>query len=91
VLSFQLHVLSVFPDGSFLSILVPGVVLGLPLSAAFSQVLLKSIDGVYASEFIDVVRGRVLQGAVSQQDVSLVQGIMAAKARSRLRRTRAAC
>jgi peptide/nickel transport system permease protein len=125
VLSFQLHVLSVFPDGSFLSILVPGVVLGLPLSAAFSQVLLKSIDGVYASEFIDVVRakgagpawvffrhvlrnaagpgltvtgnilgtllggavvtetvfaragvGRVLQGAVSQQDVSLVQGFI---------------
>lgn len=125
VLSFRWHVLSVFPDGSFLSILVPSLVLGLPLSAAFSQVLLKSVDSVYASDFIDVVRakgagpywvffrhvlrnaaapgltvtgkilgtlvggavvtetvfaragvGRVLQTAVSLQDVSLVQGFI---------------
>lgn len=125
LLSFQWHVISVFPDGSLLSILVPGVVLGVQLSAAFAQVLQKSIDGVYASEFIDVVRakgagpywvffrhvarnaagpgltvagnilgtliggtvvtetvfaragvGRVLQAAVSTQDVSLVQGFI---------------
>lgn len=125
VLSFQLQVMSVFPDGSLLSLLVPAMVLGLPLSAAFAQVLLKSIERVYASDFIDVVRakgagaswvffrhvlrnaagpgltvagnilgtlvggavvtetvfaragvGRVLQVAVSQQDVSLVQGFI---------------
>lgn len=125
ILSFQLQVMSVFPDGSVLSLLVPSIVLGLPLSAAFAQVLLKSIDSVYASDFIDVVRakgasaswvffrhvlrnaagpgltvagnilgtlvggavvtetvfaragvGRVLQVAVAQQDVSLVQGFI---------------
>jgi len=125
VLSFQWHVISVFPDGSFLSVLVPSIVLALPLSAAFAQVLLKSVETVYASDFIDVVRakgagpywvffrhvarnaaapgltvagnilgtlvggtvvtetvfaragvGRVLQAAVSQQDVSLVQGFI---------------
>ena len=125
VLSFQLGLISVFPDGSFLSILVPSIVLSLPLSAAFAQVLLKSVDSVYKSDFIDVVRakgagpywvffrhvarnaaapgltvagnmlgtlvggtvvtetvfaragvGRVLQTAVSQQDVSLVQGFV---------------
>jgi peptide/nickel transport system permease protein len=125
VLSFQWHLISVFPDGSFVSILVPSVVLALPLSAAFTQVLLKSVETVYASDFVDVVRakgagpywvffrhvvrnaappgltvagnifgtlvggtvvtetvfaragvGRVLQAAVSQQDVSLVQGFI---------------
>lgn len=125
VLSFRLHLISVFPDGTFLSILVPAVVLALQLSAPFSQVLQKSIDTVYASEFIDVVRakgagpywvffrhvvrnaaapgltvagnilgllisgtvitetvfaragiGRVLQAAVSTQDVALVQGFI---------------
>jgi peptide/nickel transport system permease protein len=125
ILSFHWHVVSVFPDGSFLSILVPSVVLALPLSAAFTQVLLKSVETVYASDFIDVVRakgagpywvffrhvvrnaaapgltvagnilgilvggavvtetvfaragvGRVLQTAVSKQDVSLVQGFI---------------
>ncbi|WP_218831809.1 ABC transporter permease [Bordetella genomosp. 10] len=58
ILSFKLHLISVFPDGTFLSILVPSVVLALPLSAAFSQVLLKSVETVYASEFIDVVRAK---------------------------------
>jgi peptide/nickel transport system permease protein len=125
ILSFHWHVISVFPDGSLLSILVPSVVLALPLSAAFARVLLKSVETVYASDFIDVVRakgagpyrvffchavrnaaapgltvagnilgtlvggavvtetvfaragvGRVLQTAVSQQDVSLVQGFI---------------
>lgn len=125
VLSFRLGWISAFPDGTFLSILVPSVVLGLPLSAALAQVLLKSVDTVLESDFIDVVRakgagrhwvfwrhvvrnasgpgltvagtvlgtlvggavvtetvfaragiGRVLQTAVSQQDVSLVQGFI---------------
>lgn len=31
LLSFQLQVISVFPDGRFLSILVPSIVLALPL------------------------------------------------------------
>ncbi|WP_029107353.1 ABC transporter permease [Mycobacterium sp. URHD0025] len=125
VLSFQLGWISAFPDGTFLSILVPSLVLGLPLSATLAQVLLKSVDTVLASDFIDVVRakgadkhwvfwrhvvrnaagpgltvagtvlgtlvggtvvtetvfaragiGRVLQTAVSSQDVSLVQGFI---------------
>lgn len=125
VLSFQLGWISAFPDGSLLSILVPSLVLGLPLSAAIAQVLLKSVESTYESDFIDVVRakgagphwvfwrhvvrnaagpgltvagtvlgtlvggtvvtetvfaragiGRVLQAAVSQQDVSLVQGFI---------------
>lgn len=125
VLSFQLGLISAFPDGSLLSILVPSVVLGLPLSAAIAQVLLKSVETVLEQDFIDVVRakgagkhwvfwrhvvrnsagpgltvagtvlgtlvggtvvtetvfaragiGRVLQTAVSQQDVSLVQGFI---------------
>lgn len=58
ILSFKLHLISIFPDGTFLSILVPSVVLALPLSAAFAQVLLKSVETVYASEFIDVVRAK---------------------------------
>lgn len=125
VLSFRLGWISAFPDGTFLSILVPALVLGLPLSAAMAQVLLKSVETVLDSDFIDVVRakgagkhwvfwrhvvrnaagpgltvagtvlgtlvggavvtetvfaragiGRVLQTAVSQQDVSLVQGFI---------------
>lgn len=125
VLSFRLGWISAFPDGTLLSILVPSLVLGLPLSATMAQVLLKSVDTVLASDFIDVVRakgagkhwvfwrhvvrnaagpgltvagtvlgtlvggtvvtetvfaragiGRVLQTAVSQQDVSLVQGFI---------------
>jgi peptide/nickel transport system permease protein len=125
VLSFRLGWISAFPDGSFPSILVPSLVLGLPLSAAMAQVLLKSVDTVRAGDFVDVVRakgagkhwvfwrhvvrnaagpgltvagtvlgtlvggtvvtetvfaragiGRVLQTAVSQQDVSLVQGFI---------------
>lgn len=58
VLSFRWDLISVFPDGSFLSILVPSVVLALPLSAAFAQVLLKSVETVYASDFIDIVRAK---------------------------------
>jgi peptide/nickel transport system permease protein len=58
ILSFHWHIISVFPDGSFLSVLVPSVVLALPLSAAFAQVLLKSVETVYASDFIDVVRAK---------------------------------
>jgi peptide/nickel transport system permease protein len=125
VLSFRLGWISAFPDGTLPSILVPALVLGLPLSAAMAQVLLKSVDTVLASDFVDVVRakgagqhwvfwrhvvrnaagpgltvagtvlgtlvggtvvtetvfaragiGRVLQTAVSQQDVSLVQGFI---------------
>ena len=53
VLSFQLHLISVFPDGTLLAILVPSAVLAVQLSAAFAQVLQKSIETVYASEIID--------------------------------------
>ncbi len=58
ILSFRLHVISIFPDGTFLSLLVPSIVLALPLSAAFSQVLLKSVQTVYAADFVDIVRAK---------------------------------
>lgn len=58
ILSFRLRVISIFPDGSFLSILVPSIVLALPLSAAFSQVLLKSVETVYAADFVDALRAK---------------------------------
>lgn len=58
VLSFQLGLLSVFPDGSFFSNLVPAIVLGIPLSAAFSQVLIKSVDTTLDQDFIEVARAK---------------------------------
>ncbi|MFC8527402.1 ABC transporter permease [Nocardia sp. NPDC057227] len=58
ILSFHFGLMSVFPDGSLLSELVPAVVLGIPLSAAFAQVLLKSIDATYRQEFVEVVRAK---------------------------------
>jgi peptide/nickel transport system permease protein len=58
VLSFRLGLMPVFPNGSFLSLFVPAVVLSLPLTAVYSQVLLKSVDAVYDATFIEVVRAK---------------------------------
>ena len=58
VLSIRLGVLSLFPDGSFLSLAVPVLVLAIHVSAPMAQVLLKSIEQVYRQPFIDVLRAK---------------------------------
>jgi len=124
-LSFRLKVMSVFPDGSWLSLLVPAVVLGVYVAAPLSQVMIKSVDAARTLPFVDTVRakggtrswiflhhllkyaagngatvlglavggllagsvvtetvfsrpgvGRVLQDAVANQDIALVQGFV---------------
>lgn len=58
VLSIQLGVMSLFPDGSFAALAVPVVVLAVHVSAPIAQVLLKSLDHVYAQPFVDVLRAK---------------------------------
>jgi peptide/nickel transport system permease protein len=58
LLSIQLGVMSLFPDGSFASLAVPVVVLAIHVSAPIAQVLLKSIAHVYEQPFIDVLRAK---------------------------------
>ena len=58
LLSVRLGLLSLFPDGSFLSLAVPVLVLAVHVSAPMAQVLLKSTDQVYRQPFIDVLRAK---------------------------------
>lgn len=58
VLSFQLGVMSIFPDGSFLSLAVPVVLLGAYVSAPIAQVLFKAVEQTYAQPFVDVLRAK---------------------------------
>ncbi|QCY46015.1 Peptide ABC transporter permease [Glutamicibacter creatinolyticus] len=58
LLAVQLGVMSLFPDGSALSLLVPILVLALHLSAPIAQVLLKSVQQVSAQPFVDVLRAK---------------------------------
>lgn len=58
VLSIQLGVMSLFPDGSFASLAVPVVVLAVHVCAPIAQVLLKSVTHVYEQPFIDVLRAK---------------------------------
>jgi peptide/nickel transport system permease protein len=58
LLSIQLGVMSLFPDGSFAALAVPVLVLALHVSAPIAQVLLKSITHVYEQPFIDVLRAK---------------------------------
>jgi len=58
LLSIQLGVMSLFPDGSFASLAVPVLVLAVHVSAPIAQVLLKSLDHVYAQPFVDVLRAK---------------------------------
>ncbi|MCW4465920.1 ABC transporter permease [Glutamicibacter sp. MNS18] len=58
VLAVQLGVMSLFPDGSFLSLAVPILVLAIHLSAPIAQVLLKSVQEVNAQPFVDVLRAK---------------------------------
>jgi peptide/nickel transport system permease protein len=58
ILSFRLGLMPVSPNGSFLSLFVPAVVLSLPLTAVYAQVLLKSVDAVYDQAFIEVIQAK---------------------------------
>lgn len=58
LLSIRWGVMSLFPDGSFLSLAVPVLVLALVVSAPVAQVLLKSVHHVYQQPFIDVLRAK---------------------------------
>ncbi len=125
IFSFKLGWLSVFPDGSLLSLLMPALALGLHLSAPLAQVMIKAVESARAQPFVVAVRakgvtriglffrhllkfaassgltmlglivggllagsvvtetvfsrpgvGRVLQEAVSSQDIAVVQGFV---------------
>ncbi|GAA1132293.1 ABC transporter permease [Arthrobacter flavus] len=58
LLSIRWGVMSLFPDGSFLSLAIPVLVLATVVSAPLAQVLLKSINHVYDQPFIDVLRAK---------------------------------
>ncbi len=58
VLSIQLGVLSLFPDGSLLSLLVPAAVLAIPVSAPIAQVLLKSVQSASDLGFVQTARSK---------------------------------
>lgn len=56
--SIELGWMSLFPDGSFLSLAVPVFVLSLHLAAPVAQVLLKALEKVYDQPYIDVLRAK---------------------------------
>ena len=57
-LAVQLGVMSLFPDGSFMSLAVPIFVLAVHLSAPIAQVLIKSVQEVNRQPFIEVLRAK---------------------------------
>lgn len=58
LLAVQLGVMSLFPDGSFMSLAVPIFVLAVHLSAPIAQVLIKSVQEVNGQPFVDVLRAK---------------------------------
>lgn len=58
LLAVQLGVMSLFPDGSFMSLAVPIFVLAVHLSAPIAQVLIKSAQEVSSQPFVDVLRAK---------------------------------
>lgn len=58
ILAVQLDVMSLFPDGSFLSLAVPIFVLAVHLSAPIAQVLFKSVQSIQQQPFVDVLRAK---------------------------------
>jgi len=58
LLSFRLKALSIFPDGSFLSLFVPALVLAIPLSASITQVVLKRADEIVGQPFVHTARAK---------------------------------
>jgi peptide/nickel transport system permease protein len=58
--SFQLRVLSLFPDGSPQSLLIPAAVLAIPVSAPLAQVLLRNVEASTELAFVDTARAKGL-------------------------------
>lgn len=58
VFSFQLRILSLFPDGSLLSLVVPAAVLAIPVSAPIAQVLLKNVEQASELAFVGTARAK---------------------------------
>ncbi|NYD68070.1 ABC transporter permease [Agromyces atrinae] len=56
--SFQLRVLSLFPDGSFLSLVIPAAVLAIPVSAPIAQVLVTSGEQSAELPFVKTARAK---------------------------------
>lgn len=57
---FSIHLgwVSLFPDGSVATLALPVLVMAIHLSAPLTQVLNKSLDGVYEQPFVDVLRAK---------------------------------
>lgn len=58
VFSVQLGLFSMFPDGSFKSLLIPALVLAVPISAPIAQVLLKNAEAVLALPHVNTARAK---------------------------------
>jgi peptide/nickel transport system permease protein len=58
VFSFQLRILSLFPDGSLLSLLIPALVLAIPVSAPIAQVLLTGVEQASELAFVKTARAK---------------------------------
>lgn len=58
MLSFHFKIMSLFPDGSLLSLVVPAFVLAIYLAAPLAQVMLKAVEVAGAQPFVDVLRAK---------------------------------
>ena len=58
VFSFQLQILSLFPDGSLLSLVIPALVLAIPVSAPIAQVLLTGVEQASELAFVKTARAK---------------------------------
>lgn len=58
VFSFQLRILSLFPDGSLLSLVIPALVLAIPVSAPIAQVLLSGVEQASEQAFVKTARAK---------------------------------
>lgn len=58
VFSFQLGILSLFPDGSLLSLVIPALVLAIPVSAPIAQVLLTGVEQASELAFVKTARAK---------------------------------
>ena len=58
VFSFQLRILSLFPDGSVLSLVIPALVLAIPVSAPIAQVLLTNVEQASDLAFVRTARAK---------------------------------
>lgn len=58
VFSFQLRILSLFPDGSLVSLVIPAAVLAIPVSAPIAQVLLTNVEQASDLAFVRTARAK---------------------------------